>query len=260
MADREIRRKPRSVAPVLDEDVVEELVEEEVQTSTPRRSKVRVGGGYRVRATSRVATPVEEDPEPEPEVVEPPKKKTRLEKKQAKEQEKRGTVKVESGNGQEEEPIVSTLPYSLSKAQVSQTLFEMLENMRDGEVYRIERADPDSWRILLDHSPRPTRIVERMIEVPTVRVKDGKIMGLPRKEYWEEVLSIEFKRFQAEWNDMTREERLLTVKNAGVTWDESDDEKINLMRASQAFAASKGITKYKKEYQDRKKRAAIRGF
>lgn len=81
---------------------------------------------------------------------------------------------------------------------------------------------------------------------------------MTNKEFAEEVLDPAYVEWNDTWKTLSSEEKIKKAKELGVEWEEHATERINIMRVTEAVRTHQGIKKYKKEYRDRKARAALR--
>jgi hypothetical protein len=61
------------------------------------------------------------------------------------------------------------------------------------------------------------------------------------------------------WKAKSYAEKKAYAKKAKIKWEEHADERIDVMRITQAVREAEGIEKYKPEYRSRQARAALRG-
>ena len=82
---------------------------------------------------------------------------------------------------------------------------------------------------------------------------------LKNKEYWDTVLTNEYKAWQSEWTQLTYAEKKAKAKKMGVRWESHEDERVDNIRISAAVMAKQGIEKYKEEYKSRSAQAKLKG-
>jgi hypothetical protein len=91
----------------------------------------------------------------------------------------------------------------------------------------------------------------------TVAVAAGpKLKG---QEYWDEVLTDEYKEWQADWSTLTYAEKKKKAKSMKVKWEEHEDERVDNIRISQAVQAKLGVEKYREDYRTRSARSRLKG-
>jgi hypothetical protein len=83
--------------------------------------------------------------------------------------------------------------------------------------------------------------------------------ALTLREYFETVYTKEFLEWKDMWDSMHMEEKRAYAARVGAKWDEHTVGRIDSMRMAEAVRIKQGMkSKYKKEWNTRKKRAKIR--
>jgi hypothetical protein len=123
---------------------------------------------------------------------------------------------------------------------------QMFEAMADGASVIVTKLDSGKWQFT------STNIQAAAV----VKSNNNKLSG---KAYWDEVLDPAYTKFYAEWDNLTASERKARAKKVGAVWEASTNQKMDAMRMTEAYRDKMKIFKYKPEYRDMKKRAAIRG-
>ncbi|KKN62960.1 hypothetical protein LCGC14_0506700 [marine sediment metagenome] len=182
---------------------------------------------------------VVDETEEEEEVKAPPKKARR--KKAPARTRKTTAKKVEEEVEPEEDENVE-LPKSLSKTLDGQFLFDLLGSMEQGQSLTIVRKSEDEWVLGVGG--------DAVIDSVT-KFKRNSVA------YFKEVLSPKYVEWHSEWQEMDYDEKLEAADDAGAEWEEHDDERVNLMRATLAYRKEAGIEKYKAEYSSPAARKAI---
>lgn len=147
----------------------------------------------------------------------------------------------------EEAPAKVAAPSLKLKTVSSQVMEEllpaMMEAMSTGQVIVITKTADGKWTV----GPASGRAAASAA---------GKLTG---KAYLEEVCTQEYLKFDEEWNQLTAAEKRNRAKKEGVKWEDDKDERVNMIRLTQAMREHMGVEKYKPEYQTRKQRDAVRG-
>jgi hypothetical protein len=255
MAQRRRRRRKPVEKEVVEEVVEEVVVEEEEEDEPPvkpkrrRRSRKKPAPKPEPEEEEEDEEPVEEvvaeepeeeeEPEPEPK----PKKKVAIRRSRKRKSRRKKDEEAEEETPEEapKEPESAPLPKALSKRLEGQFLFDMLEAMDKGQSVTIVRKAEDEWVLGVGG--------DIVIE---------SVMKLSGKAYEEEVLSEEYLTHYLEWKNLSDDEKYEIIEDEGAEWDEHDNDKINMMRATISYRAKLGITKYKPQYQDAASRRAIK--
>lgn len=245
----------------LDDDDLD--VDEEEEEIRPPKAKAKLVS--KAAPPARKAKVVEEEPdeeedddyeEPDEEeeyvppkaaarkVVPPPVKKTALPAKPvAKPVAKHARDAEEEDVDDAHVPVVAK-PLKVQKVAADVAggiLTGLLEGMNNGMAVVITRTGEGKW----------------MFTTGVASVAAGpKLRG---KEYWETVLTQEYKEWQEEWTTLTYAEKVTKAKKMKVTWDRHDDERVDNIRVSAAVQAALGIEKYKPEYRTRAAQERLKG-
>lgn len=133
---------------------------------------------------------------------------------------------------------VSRLPKSVEILMKDAFLTDVLEAMQDGQTLLITRKKNGTWEM---------RTVQTNAKVLTA--EEDSMPKLSGKEYWDEVLSPEYRAFYEDWNGKSFEERKAYAKKLKVRWESHESEKIEKMNLGTAVLNHLGIEKYKEQYR-----------
>lgn len=136
---------------------------------------------------------------------------------------------------------------SVNETVAGDVFNQMFEAMAAGTSIIITKLEENKWQFTSTN-----------IQAAAVEKSTGLKLG-NGKAYFAEVLNPAYLKFYDEWNNLTYDERKRRAKKAGTTWKEDKNPKMDAMRMTEAYLEKLGIKKYKPEYMDFKKRAAIRG-
>jgi hypothetical protein len=219
--DRRLRRRANQV-----EETVEDQEEEEVVAKPTRVAR---------RVKAEVVPDLDDGEEVDLKAV---KSKTRS--RPTSRVAKPADNGAEDDTSGDEEPVVAETRMP-STVQIDD-LTRLLDYMAKGHTLMLQRYSDDTWEIGMTKEER-------------VASGRKKLTGV---SYWDEVLSDEFQTFQKEWSKLSPEEKIAKARKEGVTWDEHDDPKINIMHLSDAYRAHYKIKKYKPEYENAAMRKALK--
>ena len=195
-----------------------------------------------------------DDEEDEEEEVTPPKKVVRRKKAVVVEPEEDEDEEDE----EEDEPVVTTrkssrrvkkeeAPAPVTKRTAAVTTTDpiglLLNELEAGSVIFLKALGDGEYHMQVSTGA-------------AIAVGPQKLTG---KAYWDEVLSKEFKDHDEEWKQLSYKEKLAAAKKLKATWESHEDERVDVMRITEAVRTKMGISKYKPEYEDRSARATIRG-
>ncbi len=76
-------------------------------------------------------------------------------------------------------------------------------------------------------------------------------------EFFSIAYSDEFKAWINEWTPLTYEEKVALAKKEGVTWENHETAKIDVMRISEAMREKRGVAKWRPEYESKAARDAL---
>lgn len=250
MAKRRSRRRPRKVDEVLTE--AEEPEEEEVVEEAPKRRTRRTRRKQHVQELVEAAEEAADEPEEDPEEA-PKRRRSRTVRVKRKDDDEPLVEQEPEPAGAEEisNTVRSQLPQTLNMALEGQLVLDMLENMREGETYVIGRVDENQWRIAIS--------------------KEALVVNTPKRlkgaEYYKEVTRTSFRDHEKDWRKLSEEEKWERIDESGVEWNQDDNPRIDLMRATMAYrdhlAEQEGFDsakewKYRDAYQERAARQAIK--
>lgn len=231
-----------------DEDDIEDDDEEDEPKSAKKVSKpvVKVATKPAKAVRTAVKAPVDDD---EPDEDEPkPAKAAKPAVKIGKPTPKVAvSVAKVSKNGVDDEDEAPAPKKSLKVKTVAQSMLpDLMEGLAEGKALLISRTGENTWTATLVEA------------APVATGKRKKVFG---KEYWDTVLSPEFVQFDAEWKELTPDEKVKAAKKSGVVLERGDKENegIFIMKLTSLVREARGISKYKPEYQDRAARAVVRG-
>lgn len=77
---------------------------------------------------------------------------------------------------------------------------------------------------------------------------------MTRKDFEEIAYSEEFKKFYPEWAKFTYEEKVEVAESENISWKRHETPKIDVMRLTTAVRTSRGIEKWKSQYNSREAR------
>jgi len=130
----------------------------------------------------------------------------------------------------------------------------LLDALDDGKTLVVKVTD-DGYQVSMSDAAVTTATA-----APQPQTK-----GLRGEDFWREVLTDDYYAFTREdagggkaWDDMTREEKVEFADDLGVSWDESEDEKVDFMAMVRAVMKHLEIVKYKPEYKSSAARKALR--
>lgn len=234
-------RRARTVDEVTEpEEVAEEPKAEETPTRRSRRSRTESTPLPEERSVEDESGGSEDESEP---VAPTPRKRIVRVRNVPKEPEDDEDLPFEPAEPEEiDKTVRSNLPQTLNMALEGQLVLDMLAAMREGESYVIARMDSDSWRIAISKE--------------AAMVKPRK--QLKGKAYEREVYTEEFFNHEREWGKLSTEEKWQRIQESGVEWEEADNDRVNMMRATKAYRDSLDMEKYKPQYQKRAARGIIR--
>jgi len=226
------RRAPEPEDVEEDDDVIVEEEDEEPEPAPVKRTTRKI-----------VAEPEDDDDEPAPvkksskpvikKVIPPPAKKV---------VPPAPVKKVKQPEPEEDEapaPKVVKVK-SVADTVVDNILPKLLDSLVAGKAIIITKIGENKWQVL------PSDAV----------AKSKKVVG---KEYWDEVISEEYRQWSEEWSALTFAEKQQRGKKAGIKWNASGDQRIEIMSLTDAMRKHDGIEKYKEQYRDRAARALLRG-
>lgn len=155
-------------------------------------------------------------------------------------------------------PVVKTQPLpepnlekfrirSVNETVAGDVFTQMFEALAAGTSIIVTKLEDGKWQFTSTN-----------IQAAAVEKSNGLKLG-NGKAYFAEVLNPQYTKFYDEWNNLTYDERKRRAKKAGTTWKEDKNVKMDAMRMTAAYLEKLGIKKYKPEYMDPKKRAAVRG-
>lgn len=209
----------RKARPIIEEDDDEEEEEEEEVKPVKKTAPIS-----KSPAPAKITTKI---------VVPPPPAKTA----------KKVAAPVEDED--EEEEVKQPVKVKSVQTTVVEGLFEkLLLGMEDGKTMSIKKVGDDKWHVSLTEP----------VAAPTG--KNAKFAG---QEYWREITSDEFNKWQEDWKQLTYAEKVQKATKAGVKWEQHSNPKVDVMRLTEAYRTHMGIEKYKPEYQTRAARQALRG-
>lgn len=154
----------------------------------------------------------------------------------------------------DEETFAETEPVRIEKKlRAKKTGVNPIEDimaaMRDGEAVMIKREGSSSYSV----SVIPNDIIVSKTGFQYLK------KGITGKQYWREVLNPDFEVWSKKWTAMTYSEKIAYAEKHKISWEHIEDERLNVMRLTEAVRKAEHIEKYKEEYRKRSARNKIRG-
>jgi len=95
-------------------------------------------------------------------------------------------------------------------------------------------------------------------DVFTAKGKRGRgNRAIKLNAFFDIAYSDEFKTWINEWTPLTYEEKVALAKKEGVTWENHETPKIDVMRLSDAMRTKRGVAKWRPEYESKAARDAL---
>jgi len=120
---------------------------------------------------------------------------------------------------------------------------ELLEAMAEGQAIIAVRLPGNQWQFMTG-------------DIQTTSDGGVKLTG---KEYYDEVQTVEYQEFAAEWGDLTYQEKVKKAKKMKVKWETHKDNRVDNIRLMLAVREKLGIEKYKEDYINKSARDRLRG-
>jgi len=237
-----IRRRPATVVPEVaevEEEVIDVADEEEVEEE-PGPKPVAKRALPPVKVAQKPATK-----RPEPEVVED-EEEAELPAPKTVVKRAAPAVPVQS------KPRVASKPSEPEPDEVA-------------SVEAVDVVDILSALLAKGHHLMLTQVGGKVVITDTA-ADTGKLVVTPtgrperaitKAELEKIAISDEYNEFVAWWRGMTFEERVMELKKAKVSYEESGNEMVDNMRMMAAWMDAKGISKWKPEYQEKAVRDAL---
>lgn len=174
----------------------------------------------------------------------PPRRRRRrkIEKPVSVAKEKAAEVEATDSAGSSEE---KTTEVDAVEESAERTFAGLLAALSEGDALIIKRTAEDTYVISMATREFVTSAPEPKPAGKKVSVSD--------------MLTDEYKEWQAEWSQLTYEEKVAKAEEDGVEWNRHENPRVDNMRLTAAYREALGIEKYKPEYRTRKARAAARG-
>jgi len=136
---------------------------------------------------------------------------------------------------------------TVAQQTVGDLLVAVMSELEVGKTVSLTRVSDDKWSLA------PGKAVSAASGA-------GKLSG---KAFQQEVCTPEYLTWEEEWGTLTAAEKMAKAKKIGVHYEgENDpklDERVKMIRMTQAYREAMGIEKFKPEYRSQKARAALRG-
>lgn len=151
----------------------------------------------------------------------------------------------------EEEPeVIKTKRVTKARKIGTNPIEDIMSSLRDGEALMLKKEGINSYQI----SVIPNDIIISKTGFQYLK------KGLTGRQYWDEVLNPEFAVWSKKWNAMTYSEKLKYTKSKKIVWEPvPDNQKLDVMRMTEAVRKAENIEKYKPEYMKRSARSKVRG-
>jgi len=142
----------------------------------------------------------------------------------------------------EEEVEPKTIKVQKVETMALANLFEgLLTGLHDGQAIIISRRGETTWQLSTSD------------QIKGVSVK------LSGEAYWDKVTTPEYKEWIEGWTGLDYPAKVKEAKKIGAEWEKHADQRVDLIRISQAVMEKLGIEKYLPDYRTRASRDALKG-
>lgn len=162
-------------------------------------------------------------------------------------------------------PVVrnSPKPVVVRKMEIPTTIPADLKEVVANEVETLSDPIPQLLALLdegktLNIQRKGKTFVVSLAETALVVASNKRTKGKFGSDYWDTVLSDEYKTWQEDWQQLSMDEKRKMASEAGAEWEPHEHLQTEAMRMSDAYREVVGIVKYKPEYESRGAREAVR--